>query len=70
MFEVIISNIKTGRVWRKVFETRSEADLHIDRFLAGGSPRPRSSRNYRMEVFHRPAPVVKSIVRAAEEVAA
>ena len=55
MFEVIISNVSTGRVRRKVFDTHQEADAHIDRFLYGG-PHGRSLRDYRVEVQYRPGP--------------
>lgn len=60
MFEVIISSVATGRVQRKVLETREQADRHIERFLHGGR-RPRSPRNYRIEVYYRPLPVVRTM---------
>ena len=71
MFEVIISNVNTGRVWRKLFDSRDEADRHVDRFLDGGSAWPRNRRNYRIEIYHRPAPVIRRVaaVAAAEEAA-
>ena len=59
MFEVIISDVKTGRVRRRFFETREEADGCFDRFLEGkpGS-RPRNRRDFRAEVYHRPPAAV------------
>jgi hypothetical protein len=69
MFEVIISNVYTGRVWRKSFETSTKADRHIDRFFDGGSSWPRERRNYRVEVYHRPRPVVRIATLAADEAA-
>jgi hypothetical protein len=70
MFEVIISNVNTGRVWRKLFDHRDEADRHVDRFLDGGTAWPRNRRNYRIEIHHRPAPVVRRVAAAATEEAA
>jgi hypothetical protein len=71
MFEVIISNVNTGRVWRRLFDHRDEADRHVDRFLDGGSTWPRDRRNYRIEIYHRPAPVIRrvAVAVAAEEAA-
>jgi hypothetical protein len=70
MFEVIISNVNTGRVWRRLFDSREEADARVDRFFEGGPFKPRNRRNYRVEVYHRLAPVVRGMVRAAAEEAA
>ena len=69
VFEVIISNVRTGRVRRRLFETRAEADGCFDRFLEGkpGAP-PRSRRDFRAEVYHRPpaaAPVAAALEAAA-----
>jgi hypothetical protein len=65
MFEVIISNVNTGRVWYKLFEHRDEADRHVDGFLDDGSASPRNRRNYRIEIYHRPAPVIRRVAVAA-----
>jgi len=64
MFEVVISNINTGRVWRRLFETRDEADQHIDCFLdqpLRPRGRPRNRRHYRVEVFLRPRPELLTV---------
>jgi hypothetical protein len=60
MFEVIISTVNTGRIQRKTFANHDQADAYVERFLNGG-PRPRSLRDYRVEVRRqeeqpRPAP--------------
>jgi hypothetical protein len=70
MYEVIISNVNSGRVWRKLFETRDDAETHVERFFEG-SKWPRNRRNYRVEVHHRAAPAVRRVVRPliAEEAA-
>jgi hypothetical protein len=70
MIEVIISNINTGRVWRKLFETRDNAEKHEQRFF-DGTHGSRSRRNYRVEAHLRPAPVVRRVGRPvfAEEAA-
>jgi hypothetical protein len=63
MFEVIISHIKTGRVQRKVFDSRDEAERHIARkeeLLLYGK-RPRSLRDFRMEIHFRDAPRIQAI---------
>jgi hypothetical protein len=70
MFEVIISNVNTGRVWRKLFDSREEADRHVDRFLDSGSTWPRNRRNYRIEIYHCPAPVIRPVAAPAAEEAA
>lgn len=64
MYEVIISNVNSGRVWRKVFETRDGADRHEERFFDGPKG-TRNRRNYRVEIHHRPAPAVRRVVRPA-----
>jgi hypothetical protein len=63
MFEVIISHIKTGRVRRKLFDSREEADRHIARKEEQllSAERPRSLRDYRMEVHFRDVPRVHAI---------
>ena len=59
MFEVIISSVNTGRVVRKLFDTREDADRHVDKFMDNPSGRrPRSRRDYRVEVFFRDGPEV------------
>jgi hypothetical protein len=59
MFEVIISSVNTGRVRRKLLDSREEADRFIDRFLVNpNGPRERSRRDYRIEVVFRDAPEV------------
>lgn len=65
MFEIIISSVKTGRVIRRSFDSRDEADQAIDRYFQPASTRPqgRSRRDYRVEVYHRPLPVVRPISR-------
>jgi hypothetical protein len=57
MFELIISSVITGRVVRRTFETREEADRYADRFFDEGL-RPRLRRNYRVELhtLGQPAP--------------
>jgi hypothetical protein len=75
MFEAIVSQVKTGRVQRKLFETREQAE----KFLAETEerlvnppkmwdvrrdewvqPKPRSLRDYRLEIAYRePATIVK-----------
>jgi hypothetical protein len=69
MFEVIISNVTTGRVERKSFTSRSEASGHADRRvtrLAG----KRSHSNYRVEIYHRELPVMASMAAAPADDAA
>jgi hypothetical protein len=70
MFEVIISNVNTGRVWRKLFDGSEAADRHVDRFLDGGSNGPRNRRDYRVEVHYRPAPAVRRVACAVATVEA
>jgi hypothetical protein len=65
MFEVIISNVNTGRVERKTFASRDQANQHADRRVSRLAGK-RSHANYRVEVHHRepqvqrPLPVVDS----------
>jgi hypothetical protein len=71
MFELVISNVNTGRVLRSFFETRAQAEAHFDGFLDyfGHRPenrRPRNRRDYRVEVYHRPLPEVRKLKRRVE----
>jgi hypothetical protein len=50
MFEVIISAICTGQVYRKTFPSRERANRFIDRQLERWAVEKRSARNYRIEV--------------------
>lgn len=63
MFEVIISSVITGKVRRKLFETRDEADQHVDRFFEPRDDFKRAPlpRNYRIEVYRRELPVVHTM---------
>jgi hypothetical protein len=68
MFEVVISTVSTGRVQRKLFETREKADRYVERRVARAyDPRTRkgSARHYRFEVYQRPAPAVRPVPVAA-----
>jgi hypothetical protein len=70
MFEVVISTVSTGRVVRKLFDTRDEADRHIDRFFAprrvGGRWVEKERSRFRVEVYRRELPVVKPLPRPAD----
>jgi hypothetical protein len=78
MFEVIISTVKTGRVERKGFDSRSEADAFVarweDRILNAkrrdGTPLNRSLADYRVEVRYRELPAVRPVPRPAPAAAA
>jgi len=63
MFEVIICTVSTGRVVRKLFGTRAEADCHIaqweKRILSGRYGR--SLRHYRVEVQLREEPRLEPV---------
>ena len=69
MFEVIISQVKTGKVQRKVFDSRSEAEQYIawheESVL---TPRPRrrqqSLRNFRVELRMCEVPTVRQMPRS------
>jgi hypothetical protein len=64
MFEVIISSVRTGRVFRKLFDSRDEVDHHVDQFMEGPNREPRKPRNrrdYRVEVFFRNVPEVRAL---------
>jgi hypothetical protein len=80
MFEAVISAVKTGRVQRQLFATRDEAERFLavteDRLVnppkkwnaktqTWQEQKPRSMRNYRMEIVYRDCPAV---VRATERV--
>jgi hypothetical protein len=60
MFEVIISNINTGRVTRKLLGSRELADRYVEDFMSGGAF-PRTPRNYRVEIHLRDLPVVRPL---------
>jgi hypothetical protein len=74
MFEVIISAVKTGRVQRKVFARRAEADqcvaLHEDRIInalrRNGRPLNRSLADYRVEVRYLAPPAVRPMPLRAD----
>lgn len=58
MYEVIISQVSTGKVTRQQFATRDEADLfiqrHEEKLMYPRPPRkPRSLSDYRVEVQYR-----------------
>ena len=53
MFEVITCTINTGRVVRKLFDTRADADRHVTRWEEGLSRLKRNRRNYRVEIQYR-----------------
>jgi hypothetical protein len=71
MFEVIISMVRTGRVERKLFDTREEADRHAEdrmsRWLEpkGRSGKNRSARDLRVEVVFRDLPAIHKLRPAA-----
>ena len=55
MFEVIISTVVTGRVQRKSFKSRDEANRFISRKRNEWARRPNgTSRSYRIEMEYRP----------------
>ncbi len=66
MFEVIISRLRTGRVERRQFGTREEAEQYLaqqEEKLLAPKPNPRdpdappripSLRNFRLEIQYRP----------------
>jgi hypothetical protein len=65
MFEVIICTVNTGRVQRKLFDTRDRADRHAERWLARACRKGGSASRYRVEVYHRPLPDVRPLPRPA-----
>ena len=82
MFEAVISVVKTGRVQRQLFATRDEAERYLavveerlinppkkwnERQQRWQSPKPRSLRDYRLEIVPRDCPAV---VRVPERVKA
>jgi hypothetical protein len=69
MFEVIISNINTGRVERQTFTSRGQASQHADRRVARLAGK-RSHSNYRVEIYHRELPVLASLASAPADDAA
>ncbi len=50
MFEAIISNINTGRVHRRIFDTRDEARQYADGWVRSGWRQP---QNHRIEIQYR-----------------
>jgi hypothetical protein len=76
MFEAVISQVKTGRVQRQLFGTRDEAEKFLaaeeerlvnpkpqwstkkDQWV---QPKPKSMREYRMEIQFRDAPAVVKV---------
>lgn len=75
MFEVIISYVKTGRVDRKFFDTRDEAERFRDgqeqKLLYGRGSRKRTLRDFRFEIYHRePATIHTLPAREAAAAAA
>jgi hypothetical protein len=64
MFEVIISRVKTGRVERRLFDSRTEADRYIEQRTAAWESHRfvRSSfrREHRVEVYLRDLPPVRT----------
>jgi hypothetical protein len=73
MFEVVISQVRTGKVERKVFETREQAEAYVAlreaKILAprrDGSPSRRSLRDFRMEIQFRDCPASVSALHKAQ----
>ncbi len=72
MFEVIICSVHTGQVIRKLFDTREEADRHIEQWWEGkvqasrrrNRPEP-SLRNFRIEVQFRAEPRLRPMAQPA-----
>jgi hypothetical protein len=63
MFEVIISAVQTGKVRRRFFEARDEADRWLDEWELILSRRGKSLRDYRVEVYPRDLPAVRTPAR-------
>jgi hypothetical protein len=68
MFEALISQVKSGRVKRKLFETLSAAEAHVarekDKLLnrkRKGVPCPVSLGDYRMEVIFRECAAILAV---------
>ena len=59
MFEVIISSVSTGRVRRKWFDSREEADRYVDGIVYGW--KSRGPHYFRVEIYHRPLPSVRTL---------
>lgn len=75
MFEAIVSQVKTGRVQKQLFETREEAEKFLaeaeerivnpppvwdKRQMEWRQPKPKSMREFRLEIVYRePATIVK-----------
>jgi hypothetical protein len=79
MFEVIISMVRTGRVQRRLFDTREEAERYADeRREAWVNPKPRgdrpvkcrSARDLRIEIEYRDVPAIRQLMPAAPAQAA
>jgi hypothetical protein len=81
MFEAVISAVQTGKVQRMAFDTRDEAEryLELQRELLMSPTRwseakqewvkqkPKSMRDYRMEIVRLDAPAVVAVARRAEK---
>jgi hypothetical protein len=69
MFEVIISLVRTGKVERRTFETREDAENYLswreEKFLTGRGSAKRSMRDIRLEVVRREPAAVAVPLRAA-----
>jgi hypothetical protein len=70
MFEVIVSLVRTGRVQRRMFDTHEEAARFAEerreawlnpKPRGGKTPKPRSARDIRVEVYHRDVPAVRRL---------
>ena len=88
MFEAVVSMVKTGRVERRLFDTRDEAERYLavveerlvnpparwsEKMQRWQQQKPRSLRDYRMEIVFRDAPAVLAVptrVKARRRVAA
>ena len=63
MFEVIISAVQTGKVRRRFFDARDEADRWLNEWELILSRRGKSLRDFRVEVYPRDLPAVRSARR-------
>ena len=81
MFEAVISQVKTGRVQRQLFGTRDEAEKYLaateeklvnppkkwnKRAQEWQEQKPKSMRDYRMEIVHRDCPAVVQVAEKVE----
>jgi hypothetical protein len=64
MFEAIISNINTGRVHRRLFDSRDDAASYAETWVRSGWRRP---ENHRVEIHARERlqPQTKSVAAPA-----